>query len=133
MYHRSNLVAQRDVQFKFAIEAVPETTWIFTDSSSEESATSLEYQAAAPVRGSRFISVILTCQVDENLNRITGPGRGGELNTKLTDIEILCQIRETESIFRFRNKEEIELDVTNLTASEAARWIFDHVYPMKLG
>lgn len=121
-------MTQRDVQFKFAIEAAPETTWIFTDSSSEESGTSMEYQAAASARGSRFISIILTCQVDENLNRITGPGRGGELNTKLTDIDILCQIRETEGIFRFRDEEEKELDVTNLTASEAARRIFDHVY-----
>lgn len=54
-------------------------------------------------------------------------GRSHGLNTKMTDIEVLCQIRETETIFRFGNKDELVLDVTNLTAADAAMLIFMHI------
>lgn len=121
----SNPEIKRELQLANAIKALPQTTCIFTDSSSEDSKIALEYQAAAVSRGSRFFSIVLTCGVEENFLRFTGEGRGRGLNTKLTDIESLCQIRET--VFRFGYEDEMVLDVTNLTPANAALLIFVHI------
>ena len=107
-----------------------DVTWIFTDQQSSSnlgSSSAREYQNAASVRGSPFISIILHCQLEENLKRATGEDRGKGSNTKLTDLDILRSIREREDIFRFQDEYELELDVTQLTSSEAAAAIHDHI------
>jgi len=122
--------ALRRVQFQCAINAPYETTWIFTDQQSSSeigSSTAQEYQTAAASRGSRFISIVLTCGAEENFKRAQSKGRGGALNTKLTDLSILRKIRAEEEIYHFGSPEEAELDVTGLTPSEAARQIYQHV------
>ncbi len=105
-------------------------TWIFTDSQSSSglgSSAAKEYQNAAVVRGSHFISIILHCDVDENLKRIVGGDRGNGSNTKLTDLDILRSIREEQDIFHFKDGNELELDITHLSPGEAAVRIHNHV------
>ena len=65
--------------------------------------------------------------MNENLKRVTGLDRSKGSNTKLTDPEILRGIRETEDIFLFGDDNELVLDTTNLTPSEAAARICDHI------
>ncbi|RDW74549.1 uncharacterized protein DSM5745_07211 [Aspergillus mulundensis] len=107
-----------------------ETSWIFTDQQSSSalgSASAKDYQQAAAVRGAPFISVVLNCDLDENLQRAVGGDRGAGSNTKLTDPAILRHIRQSEDIFRFKDQNELVLDVTHLPASEAARKIHEHI------
>jgi hypothetical protein len=75
-----------------ASTSTKDATWIFTDqqsSSAQGSSAAQDYQNAAALRGSRFISVILSCDLDENIRRLKDSGRGGSVNTKLTDVRIL--------------------------------------------
>ncbi|KAI1326340.1 hypothetical protein F5Y16DRAFT_400409 [Xylariaceae sp. FL0255] len=111
-------------------ETIRENTLIFTDSqSSSELGTSAarDYKTAAESCGLPFLSVILHCGLEENLNRAMGSDRGNGSNTKLTDLEIIQAIREKEDLHRFRDTYEMELDVTNLSPNEAATHIYEHV------
>ncbi len=56
-----------------------------------------------------------------------GGDRGNGSNTKLTDLDILRSIRDEEDIFHFRDGNELDLDITHLSPSEAAVRIYDHV------
>ncbi|KAI8223927.1 hypothetical protein K4K54_005693 [Colletotrichum sp. SAR 10_86] len=106
------------------------TTYIFTDarcSSPFGSAAAQEYEDAARRRGLPFIPIALECQLEENIKRVTGSGRGGAANGKLTDVNILKDIRQEEQMFRFGGDLELELDVTELTPEQAAYKIFEHV------
>ncbi len=56
-----------------------------------------------------------------------GGDRGNGSNTKLTDLDILRSIREEEDIFHFKDGNELDLDITHLSPSEAAVRIHDHI------
>ncbi|KAK4231884.1 hypothetical protein QBC38DRAFT_464820 [Podospora fimiseda] len=107
-----------------------DVAWIFTDQQSSSilgSSVAREYQNAALVRESPFFSIILHCEVEENLKRAVSGNRGSTgSNTKLTDINILRGIREREDIFHFGDANELELDVTELSPIEAAIKIHEH-------
>ncbi|KAJ0293187.1 hypothetical protein Brms1b_003411 [Colletotrichum noveboracense] len=96
-------------------------------SSSFGSAAAQEYEDAARRRGLPFIPIVLECQLEENIKRVTRSGRGGAANGKLTDVNILKDIRQEEQMFRFGGDLELELDVTELTPEQAAYKIFEHV------
>lgn len=105
-----------------------ELTYIFTDQQSSDeigSATSQEYANAARARKSAFHSIILNCNLEENLRRLKAAGRGEGTKMKLTDTEIFRSIREKEDIYHFG--EDLEIDVSNLSAAEAAKQIYDFV------
>ncbi|KAH7166554.1 hypothetical protein EDB81DRAFT_640426, partial [Dactylonectria macrodidyma] len=91
-----------------------------------------EYQTAAALRGSPFVSIILSCEINENLKRAVSEDRGNGSNTKLTNLALLRGIRQEEDIFRFGNEHEIELDVTNLTPSEASWKVFEYISKITL-
>jgi chloramphenicol 3-O-phosphotransferase len=91
------------------------------------SSAAKDYLQAAQSRGSRFISIILTCEAAENERRLRSADRGGPNNTKLTDIGILREIRESEDLYHFGGQDELELDVSAMSASETAKAIFDFV------
>ncbi|MCJ1310340.1 hypothetical protein MMC25_004004 [Agyrium rufum] len=109
-------------------------TWIFTDQQDSDligSAAVQDYIDAAKVRGSRIISVILTCEVKENVRRLTSGTRGiPGVNEKLTDLAIFKQIVETEGIYHFGGETEIEVDVTTLKPDEAAKLVFEKIEGM---
>jgi len=105
-------------------------TWIFTDQQSSSplgTSSARDYQNAATTRGSLFISIILNCEIEENLRRTKAEGRGGSANTKLSDVAIVRSIREREDIFHFGDANELELDATSLSPTQAAHAIFQHV------
>ena len=107
-----------------------DVTWIFTDSMSsdaEGTASALSYRQTAVVRGAQFFSVVLHCDLEENLRRIQATERGGSYNTKLADVSIVRSIRETAEIHHFNDAYELELDVTGLSSTEAAQHIVKHI------
>jgi hypothetical protein len=105
-------------------ESTKHVTWIFTDSQSSEEvwAAPKDYTSAAAARGSPFVSIVLTCDLDENITRLTNSSRSGP-KTKLTDVDILREIRETEDIMHFGGELELEIDVTTKEPSAVAEEI----------
>ncbi|KAG7416289.1 hypothetical protein Forpe1208_v005590 [Fusarium oxysporum f. sp. rapae] len=105
-------------------------TWIFTDA--REASTAGEtgakgYEAAARKRGVSFLSIVLECEIEENIRRAINPARSRNVGAKLTDETILRPVLEKETIYRFGNENELVLDVTKLSAEEAALRIEEHV------
>lgn len=107
-----------------------ETTWIFTDQQSSNElgrSVALEYRTAAAQRGSPFLSVILTCEIEENRKRLVSGTRGDGSTTKLTDPDILNNIRMGEDIYRCGAETELVLDVTKVLPTDAASNILEHM------
>jgi predicted kinase len=104
------------------------SNFIFTYAGSNEDdadrAAFEEYRNVAMRRSSRFIAVRLLCSEEELVRRIQSPERRGR---KLTD--------PGEAIENFRNfspldpntPDSLTLDVTHLSADEAAARILDHL------
>ncbi|EXF77748.1 hypothetical protein CFIO01_03069 [Colletotrichum fioriniae PJ7] len=143
MLDRDNTEAYNDLRTTFrrhALDsiathpALADKTFIFTDARESGllgSEAAQDYKAAAERRGVPFISVVLHCDVDENVRRLGGRRRAGldeaASNTKLTDGKILRKIREEESIFQFTDENEMCLDVTSLEPDHSALLILQHV------
>ncbi|KAM0472347.1 hypothetical protein ACHAPX_008775 [Trichoderma viride] len=117
-------------------EATAPFTWIFTDSRSAESSGGTEardYKDAADLRGTLFIPVILchgyppsfTEVISEftEWNRQTGAG-----NSRLTRPAVLRRIGSEENMYVFGGPNKLRLDVSKLTAQEAAEKIYNHVF-----
>ncbi|RVD89229.1 uncharacterized protein DFL_000246 [Arthrobotrys flagrans] len=102
------------------------TTWIFTEcQSNSHIGTSIahEYLAAAKRRSSPFVSIILTCSLEENLKRLSHPSRKTNPRRKLTNREVLKAIRDEEVIHRFGDwigVRELVVDNSKLEPEEAA-------------
>ena len=96
-------------------------TYIFTDSCEPGSGVAQEYEASAMKKGCPFISIILSCRLEENIKRLSSVGRGGPSNTKLTDLGIFRTVRETEDIYHFGGPMELELDITETSAAATAQ------------
>ncbi|KAH6984740.1 hypothetical protein BKA56DRAFT_614459 [Ilyonectria sp. MPI-CAGE-AT-0026] len=130
-YQPLRQLLRRQVLKSMAIStSTRDVTWVFTDQQSSSalgSSAARDYQEAAAVRASPFISIILHCELNENLKRAVGGDRGNNSNTKLTDQGILQNIKKKEDIFQFHDKYELVLEVTNLSPSEAATKIYEHI------
>ncbi|KAF3158953.1 hypothetical protein TWF106_003826 [Orbilia oligospora] len=102
------------------------TTWIFTECQSNShigTSISHEYLAAAKRRSSPFVSIILTCSLEENLRRLSHPSRKTTPRRKLTNREVLKAIRDEEVIHRFGDwigVRELLVDNSKLEPEEAA-------------
>ncbi|KAJ6143332.1 hypothetical protein N7471_002785 [Penicillium samsonianum] len=105
------------------------TAYLFTDfQTSNELGVSVcaEYAQAAKDRGCLLIPIVLTCDEDENIRRMTQSGR--EKHGKLMDVEILKMFRKGFPIFEFSDRKEfLKIDVTHLEPEEVARIIWEHV------
>jgi broad-specificity NMP kinase len=111
-----NLISESDVAQR--------ATWIFSDWHEGGH----DYQTAAAERGAPFISVILLCDEEEHLKRVVGAERGlAYNNTKLNDADALRNIREQHVLHRFGGPTELELNTTNISPTEAAQKIVDHI------
>ncbi|MEM7491133.1 MAG: hypothetical protein AAF390_18620, partial [Pseudomonadota bacterium] len=75
--------------------------------------------AFAARRGAPFLPVLLDLDAGENARRLTAPERFGA--GKLTDTATLAKIRAEERLLRL--PEAAVIDVTDLTAADAARQI----------
>lgn len=105
-------------------------SYIFTDFQSNNelgASVAKEYQHAAKLRGCDFLSVTLVCDLEENERRIQSIGRralviGG--SHKLLDQEILKEMRERGSLFRFDGSvKQIDIDVGTRPAEDSAQVI----------
>jgi hypothetical protein len=108
------------------------TAYLFTDwQSGDDIGTDVckDFQFTAHERGCDFIPIVITCDQAENIVRLRSSDRG--LWHKITDAELLVQFREQSHpppVYRFENVEtRLELDVTNLSAQQAAGCILQHV------
>jgi len=99
---------------------------IFTDALAEDPADSAvfdEYRALAERRSTRLAAVVLECEQEENVRRLTRAGRA-ELN-KLTRPEVLAQLRGQYRLLRPQGVALVEIDVTRLSPDAAAGAIAD--------
>ena len=111
------------------------TTLIFTDqqsSSAVGSDVAQDYYNAAKTRGCPFYSIRLLCSEQENLRRAVNEERKIGGTTKLMDIDIIKRMRNEEDIYSFGGDYELSLDVTSLSAEEAAREILEFVKTVSL-
>jgi len=109
-----------------------EVIWICTDQQSSNasgSQISLEYYNTAASLSARFVSIILTCEAKENERRLVASSRGTGNNAKLTDVDILREVRENEDIYHFGGEDELELelDVSNRPPEAAAKMIAEFI------
>lgn len=105
-----------------------DTIYIFTDCQVDHNECVGDYSdLALSCNGNgarRFYSVVLECEVDENVRRLTAPDRGGDGSTKLRDQDVLREIREKcGGVWKFGDDDELVLDVTRMEKSEAAERI----------
>ncbi|KAJ5382779.1 hypothetical protein N7517_000690 [Penicillium concentricum] len=113
------------------------TTYLFTDfQTTNEQGVSVcaEYAQAAKDRGCLLIPIVLNCDEDENIKRMTQSER--EKHAKLMDVELLKTFRRG-SVFEFSDRKEfLKINVTHLEPEEVARIIWEHVlllYPSMSG
>ncbi|MDP9628213.1 MAG: AAA family ATPase [Ensifer adhaerens] len=96
-------------------------SFLFTDALSDDAFDSRafeDYVALASERSARFVAVVLDCSIEENLKRLTRAGRSKV--HKLTDPQVLIDLRGRHALLKGKCDQLIELDVTNLGADEAA-------------
>ncbi|CAF9902905.1 MAG: hypothetical protein ALECFALPRED_000064 [Alectoria fallacina] len=122
----ANELTHRSLALSEATTSAPHITYIFTDSQSSSDiglATAQEYETSAKKRRCPFVSIILSCHLEENMRRLQAVGRGESTDTKLTDLDIFRSIRETEDVYHFGGPMELELEVTETSAAATAEKI----------
>lgn len=105
-------------------------TYVFTDFQSTDavgSAACAEYLTAARARGAPLVSVVVCCDEATNLVRLQTADR--EAHHKIVDPELLVMFRRGVEIHRFNAPDvtSLDIDVTGLSAAEAATRILEHV------
>lgn len=119
--YRSLRSAVRQSVFEHLERAAAERSFIFTDALSDDATDTRAFEdcaALAQKRGARFVAVVIDCDVEENLKRLTRAGRS-KLH-KLTDPEVLLGLRRAHRLLRGSSDRLIEIDVSTLGADEAA-------------
>ncbi|KAM0253078.1 hypothetical protein ACHAQJ_007454 [Trichoderma viride] len=106
-------------------------TIIFTDFQSDNElgqATAQEYCQAAQKAGRPFVPIYLSCDVEVNIERATSWERTFGTTTKLTDADIIRDLRSRCKLFQFGSPyETFHIDTTNLTPVDVALMIQTHV------
>jgi dephospho-CoA kinase len=126
--YRSLRSAVRQSVFEHLEKAPGEQSFVFTDALSDDAADTRAFEdcaALARKRGARFVAVVIDCDVEENLKRLTRAGRR-KLH-KLTDPDVLLGLRRAHRLLRGKSDQLIEIDVTALGADEAAAAIAQRI------
>jgi hypothetical protein len=119
--HRSLRYKLREIVLAHAAQLAPDVPIVFTDALADDpgdAALFEEYRALARKRSARLVSAILDCGLDENLQRLTQAGRAEQ--HKLVRPAVLRDLRDRYVLLRPDGVETIELDVTRLSAEDAA-------------
>jgi len=85
----------------------------------------MEYEDAASRAGRPFIPIYLTCELGVNLERVDNAERLSSGTTKLTDVEVLRDLRANYELFRFDTCPGVDLDSTSVPPSVTARKILE--------
>lgn len=91
------------------------------------SAVGAEYEDAALRAGRVFIPVVLHCDQSENLKRAVSTERQESGTTKLTDVEILAELRAEHVMLTFDLPTQLVLDVSDLMPSVTAWKLYEHI------
>lgn len=81
-------------------------------------------RTAAEKAGRPFLPVYLACEREENLKRVMSAGRQTGDRKKLTDVKMVEDFLDKLKTFRFADL-GVDVDVTELTAEEAAKRIIE--------
>lgn len=127
--YRSLRAAVRKSVFEHLARAPAEQSFIFTDALSDDASDTRAFEdcaALARERGARFVAVVIDCDVEENLKRLTRAGRSKQ--HKLTDPAILLDLRGKHRLLRGNGDVVVAVDVTTLGAGEAAECIAGRIF-----
>lgn len=86
-----------------------------------------EYRIAALESGRPFLPVYLICDVNTNLKRVNTIERIDSGTKKLTNVELVRELREKCELFRFDDCPGLTLDSTGASPLEIASKILDFV------
>jgi hypothetical protein len=103
---------------------------VFTDfQSNNELGISVadEYLTAAKNRGYVFVPIILDCSLEENLRRLVSIERPATSPNKLTETEIIREMRAHSVLHQAESFAHMEIDVTTKEATVVADEIACHV------
>lgn len=119
--------AVRTLAFDYALRLPLHVPIVLTDALADITSDQEIFDSCrglADRRAARLVSVVLDCNVEENFRRSISPGRADLF--KLTDTGILKHLRASYQLLRPAGIERFELDVSNLSANEAAMAVFEH-------
>lgn len=130
-YHRIRSSFRRHILHVISTsESTRKLNWIFTDArctSDIGSEAAQDFKLAAEQGGATFIPVALSCDLEENVRRTVTRAGVNPKTTKLTNPDLVCQVRQEEVMYQFGGREELQLDITHLSASEAAQKVSQHL------
>lgn len=116
----------RAVLYEAALDVAPEIPLILTDALASTDAGSPLIEptkALVKARRAQLVPFVLSIDEAENIRRLTNSARDG--TGKLTDAAVLQDLRGRHDLLRLPGA--VDLDVTQLTAQEAAEWIAETV------
>jgi hypothetical protein len=108
----------------YAARSDPSCPIVFTDALADDAsdrAAFESYRHLASVRRATLVAVLLECEAAENQRRLVGRTE----RLKLTKPHILADLRAKHRLLRPEHADLIELDITRLTAEEAARAVMN--------
>jgi predicted kinase len=119
--HRSLHREVRAVTLDHAARLAPGIPLVFTDALGDDAGDRSffdAYRQLAERRSARLVAVVIACDPDENVRRLSASGRAEQ--HKLVNPKVLVQLRADHKLLRPEGVDVIELDVTHRTAAEAA-------------
>jgi thymidylate kinase len=119
--------AVRALAFEYAARLAPGTPLVFTDALADIASDRAVFDDClelASKRGAKLIAVVLECEEEENLRRLTAGGRAEQL--KLTDEKVLRDLRAKYRLLRPTDVTCIDLEVSALPAGEVAAALHRH-------
>ena len=87
----------------------------------------MEYVNAARESGRPFLPVNMTCNIEENMRRVQSMERQQSGSGKLLDSEELKAMWTRSKLLCFRDRESLDLDVTQRSPEETAMVLRDYV------
>ena len=119
--HGSLRMAVRVATLDHAAQLQEGLALVLTDALSDDptdQAMFNDYRILAARRRAKLVSVVLECEHEENVRRLASAGRA-ELY-KLTRADFLAELRAQYRLLRPQGVECIEIDISRLSAAEAA-------------
>ncbi|KAF4472253.1 hypothetical protein FALBO_852 [Fusarium albosuccineum] len=112
-------------------------TVLFTDFQSTSKlgqSVAEEYQAAARQAGRPFLPVYLSCDLNVNIRRALSDSRVNGGTTKLTDPDILRNVRRRSQVFQFEDEpgRACSIDTTAMEPVDVAKQILEHCRKQRL-
>ncbi len=122
--NRSLRIDVRKAVFSHILRAPRQMSFIFSDSLADhpqDIATFESYRELAERRRARLVAVVIDCSEEENLRRLKLQANAER--KRLTDPKRLKKLRSEHQLLRSQRVELIEVDVTRLSAEQAAEAI----------